>query len=106
MAKVTIEATAHIKNGIMTNDEVRASALSTLGKNDSLLRDVRDTFNAGLADKLVRVATIDGTKYAVVLNNMVQLGAVSVELLDFTTGERKGSVIYGKTKFFSCLDND
>ena len=106
MAKVAINATAHIKEGLLIQDDIRSAVLEVLGKNGSLLKDTQALFNAGLLDKIARVKTIDGVKYAVVLENKVKLGAVVVKLLDFTTGELKGSVIYGKTKFFSCLDEE
>lgn len=101
MAKVTINATAHIKLGTGKDDTIRTALLATLGKNDALLRDIRTAFNVGIMNSFTRPTTAGNGGFVHIDNT--DFGAVIVRHLD-ADGNQIGSVVYGKTKFFSCLD--
>lgn len=101
MAKVNIVATAHIREGSCLSEDTRNALLFTLGKNDTLLRDIKQTFDAGVAQSVTRPTDAGG--YVQLQNT--DYGAVVVRHLD-NGGNLIGSVIYGKTKFFSCLDEE
>lgn len=103
MAKINIDATAHIKLGTAKDNEVRAGLLATLGKNDALLRDVQKAFSAGTMQTFSRPTTAGNGGFVTLTNT--DFGAVVVKHLD-ADGNQVGSVVYGKTKFFSCLDNN
>lgn len=103
MAKVTINATAHIKLGTGKDDTIRTALLATLGKNDALLRDVQKAFSAGTMTTFSRPTTAGNGGFVTLTNT--DFGAVVVKHLD-ADGNQIGSVVYGKTKFFSCLDNN
>lgn len=101
MAKVTISATAHIKLGTGKDDTIRTALLATLSKNDTLLRDVKAAFNAGTMQTFSRPTTAGQGGFVTLTNT--DFGAVVVKHID-DNGQQVGSVVYGKTKFFSCLD--
>lgn len=103
MAKINIDATAHIKLGTAKDNEIRADLLATLGKNDALLRDVKAAFNAGTMTTFSRPTTAGQGGFVTLTNT--DFGAVVVKHLD-ADGNQVGSVVYGKTKFFSCLDDN
>lgn len=103
MAKINIDATAHIKLGTGKDNEIRAGLLATLGKNDALLRDVRTAFQAGTMQTFSRPTTAGNGGFVTLTNT--DFGAVVVKHLD-DNGQQIGSVVYGKTKFFSCLYNN
>lgn len=103
MAKINIDATAHIKLGTAKDNEIRADLLATLGKNDALLRDVQKAFSAGTMTTFSRPTTAGSGGFVTLTNT--DFGAVVVKHLD-ADGNQIGSVVYGKTKFFSCLDNN
>lgn len=103
MAKINIDATAHIKLGTAKDNEIRAGLLATLGKNDALLRDVQKAFSAGTMTTFSRPTTAGSGGFVTLTNT--DFGAVVVKHLD-ADGNQIGSVVYGKTKFFSCLDNN
>lgn len=104
MAKVTITATAQIRDGLMCNEQSRASVLEVFGKNDKLLRDIKELFEQGVVDKFARVKIMDGVKFYVVLRYIADQSALAINVID-TSGRNVGSAIYGKTKFFACLEN-
>lgn len=104
MAKVTIDAKARIRKGVMTNEQFRNRVLEVFGKNDKLLADVREVFLKGLADKFVRPFTDGGDKKYAGLRYHADLGIVSVHVYN-VAGEDLGSAVYGKTSFFKCLDD-
>lgn len=101
MAKINIDAIAHIKLGTAKDNEIRAGLLATLGKNDTLLRDVRAAFQAGTMTTFSRPTTAGSGGFVTLTNT--DFGAVVVKHID-DNGQQIGSVVYGKTKFFSCLD--
>lgn len=103
MAKINIDATAHIKLGTGKDNEIRAGLLATLGKNDALLRDVQKAFSAGTMTTFSRPTTAGSGGFVTLTNT--DFGAVVVKHLD-ADGNKIGSVVYGKTKFFSCLDDN
>lgn len=103
MAKINIDATAHIKLGTAKDNEIRAGLLATLGKNDALLRDVKAAFDAGIATTFYRPTTAGNGGFVTLTNT--DFGAVVIKHLD-VDGNQVGSVVYGKTKFFSCLDDN
>lgn len=103
MAKTNIDAVAHIKLGTAKDNEIRAGLLATLGKNDALLRDVQKAFSAGTMTTFSRPTTAGQGGFVTLTNT--DFGAVVVKHLD-ADGNQVGSVVYGKTKFFSCLDNN
>ena len=103
MAKINIDATAHIKLGTAKDNEIRAGLLATLGKNDALLRDVQKAFSAGTMTTFSRPTTAGSGGFVTLTNT--DFGAVVVKHID-DNGQQIGSVVYGKTKFFSCLDNN
>lgn len=103
MAKINIDATAHIKLGTGKDNEIRAGLLATLGKNDALLRDIRAAFQAGTMQSFSRPTTAGQGGFVLIDNT--NFGAVIVRHLD-ADGNQIGSVVYGKTKFFSCLDDN
>lgn len=103
MAKINIDATAHLKLGTGKDNEIRAGLLATLGKNDALLRDVKAAFNAETMQTFSRPTTAGQGGFVTLTNT--DFGAVVVKHLD-ADGNQVGSVVYGKTKFFSCLDNN
>lgn len=101
MAKVNIVATAHIREGSCLSEDTRNALLFTLGKNDKLLADVKANFDAGVDNTFTRPTDAGG--YVQLQNT--DYGAVVVRHLG-SDGNLIGSVIYGKTKFFSCLEDD
>lgn len=101
MAKINIDAIAHIKLGTAKDNEIRAGLLATLGKNDTLLRDVQKAFSAGTMTTFSRPTTAGSGGFVTLTNT--DFGAVVVKHID-DNGQQIGSVVYGKTKFFSCLD--
>ena len=101
MAKVNIVATAHICEGSCLSEDTRNALLFTLGKNDKLLEDVKANFESGVDNTFTRPTDAGG--YVQLQNT--DYGAVVVRHLD-SDGKLIGSVIYGKTKFFSCLDEE
>lgn len=103
MAKINIDATAHIKLGTGKDNEIRAGLLATLGKNDALLREIRAAFQAGTMQTFSRQTTAGSGGFVTLTNT--DFGAVVVKHID-DNGQQIGSVVYGKTKFFSCLDNN
>lgn len=103
MTKINIDAIAHIKLGTAKDNEIRAGLLATLGKNDTLLRDVRAAFQAGTMTTFSRPTTAGSGGFVTLTNT--DFGAVVVKHID-DNGQQIGSVVYGKTKFFSCLDNN
>lgn len=103
MAKINIDATAHIKLGTGKDDAIRTALLQTLGKNAALLRDVKRAFDVGIMSSFTRPTTAGQGGFVHIDNT--DFGAVIVRHLD-ADGNQIGSVVYGKTKFFSCLDNN
>lgn len=103
MAKINIDAIAHIKLGTAKDNEIRAGLLATLGKNDTLLRDVQKAFSAGTMTTFSRPTTAGSGGFVTLTNT--DFGAVVVKHID-DNGQQIGSVVYGKTKFFSCLDDN
>ncbi len=106
MAKVTITATAHVRNGVMKDEDTRKDVLDTVGKNENLFKDLRDTFKVGLAQSLVRTKKLNGKDVYVVVENLKEWSCVGVKVVDFSTGETLGTAIYGFTKFFADLDSE
>lgn len=103
MAKVTIDAIAHIRLGTCKDENVRTALLVTLGKNGALLRDVQKAFSAGTMQTFSRPTTAGSGGFVTLTNT--DFGAVVVKHID-DNGQQIGSAVYGKTKFFSCLDED
>lgn len=105
MAKVTINATAHVRDGSMVDEGLRARLLETLGKNDKLLADIRDAFFAGTMKVFARPTQADASGDFVQVEYIKDVNSLLVRHLS-ATGEVKGAAIYGCTKFFSCLDEE
>lgn len=103
MAKVTIDAIAHIRLGTCKDETIRTALLVTLGKNGALLNDVHTAFNAGVMNTFTRPTTAGDGGFVKLENT--DFGSVVVRHLD-DNGVQVGSAVYGKTKFFSCLDDE
>lgn len=102
MAKVTIEAKALIKKGVMKDEAIRNQVLAVVGKNDKLIRELQ-VHQFGLH----RVATIgDHGKCVVSVETDKAHGQVQVNVITVDDVELIGTATFGYTSFFKCVADD
>ena len=101
MAKVTITAKALIRDDILVNEDTRAAVLSTIGKNRSLVAEMKQH-----NQPLVRTKTIDGRVHLVIATPDTVNRRVTVQVVKGTDikGDVVGTATFGYTSFFKCLD--
>lgn len=101
MTKVTITAKALIRDGVLLNDDTRADVLSTIGKNRSLVAELKQH-----NQPLVRTKTIDGSVHLVVATPDTVNRRVTLQVIEGTdiAGDIVGVATFGYTSFFKCLD--
>ena len=101
MAKVTITAKALIRDGILLNEDMRADVLSTIGKNRTLVAEMKQH-----NQPLLRTKTIDGSVHLVIATPDTVNRRVTVQVVKGTniTGDIVGVATFGYTSFFKCLD--
>ena len=101
MAKVTITAKALIRDGILLNEDTRVDVLSTIGKNRSLVAEMKQH-----NQPLVRTKTIDGDEFLVITTPDTVNRRVTVQVVAGTdvNGTVAGTATFGYTSFFKCLD--
>ena len=101
MAKVTITAKALIRDGILLNEDMRADVLSTIGKNRTLVAEMKQH-----NQPLLRTKTIDGSVHLVIATPDTVNRRVTVQVVKGTniTGDIVGVATFGYTSFFKCLE--
>lgn len=102
MAKVTIDAKALIKKGVMKDEAIRNQVLAVVGKNDKLLKELK-IHTLGLH----RIATIGDTgecRIDVFVDK--DRGAVTVDVVSLTDFDTVGSATFGYTSFFKCVADE
>ena len=101
MAKVTITAKALIRDGILLYEDMRADVLSTIGKNRTLVAEMKQH-----NQPLLRTKTIDGSVHLVIATPDTVNRRVTVQVVKGTniTGDIVGVATFGYTSFFKCLD--
>lgn len=101
MAAVTITAKALIRDGILLNEDTRADVLSTIGKNRSLVAEMKQH-----NQPLVRTKTIDGRVHLVIATPDPVNRYVNLQVIKGTdiTGDIVGVATFGYTSFFKCVD--
>ena len=101
MAKVTITAKALIRDGILLNEDMRADVLSTIGKNRTLVAEMKQH-----TQPLLRTKTIDGSVHLVIATPDTVNRRVTVQVVKGTniTGDIVGVATFGYTSFFKCLE--
>lgn len=102
MAKVQIEAKAHVRKGIFKDEETRQAVLDAFGCNDKLLKEVKAAAKVGQGS-LTRVRTLNDVETVITLTVNDTFGTVEIVARDAGTGAVVGTVIYGKTKFLSAV---
>ena len=101
MAKVTITAKALIRDGILLYEDMRADVLSTIGKNRTLVAEMKQH-----NQPLLRTKTIDGSAHLVIATPDDVNRRVTLQVIKGTdiTGDIVGVATFGYTSFFKCLD--
>ena len=101
MAKVTITAKALIRDGILLNEDTKADVPSTIGKNRTLVAEMKQH-----NQPLLRTKTIDGSVHLVIAIPDTVNRRVTLQVIKGTdiTGDIVGVATFGYTSFFKCLD--